>query len=441
MTSSPLGVPVATSPALSSGRRMSRSGTAPTSMGSPAGRWNPVSRCRCPCPTPRNRGRGMRSDTVGPCTKCGAPHERYGPAGRPLCAECSPGSAAATRQAAGHQAVIRTPKAEAPPGRARIRTRAFPVLKGPPMTEENAPDPYKCPDWCTDRNHAEREIANIRIHDSRGVITPDPSSVVMYAHQVIWQGKPEPAVVHVAATEVADGDHHARLELSADQTRALGLIVNDVAKSGMKGVRIWSKGLRELAAEIAEPGREWKRGADVRDPQRPAEGHRRRDQRTCRPHVCPSRGRTVLPGPQASPLRRWLPRLLHRSDQRHPGRGPGMNRKMMIDSNGTDFHGPGLFEINHADGSRSVTNVRRLAGAEREPGSMFIGAGTIMLGLLAAGLLYVSFSAQFTYIFAAKHQNVASIIQALCSMSAWSSSRCSASACPSRASPAVSSAR
>jgi hypothetical protein len=93
---------------------------------------------------------------------------------------------------------------------------------------------------------------------------------------------------------------------------------------------------------------------------------------------------------------------------------------MMIDTNVTeqqmaagDFRGPGLFEVNHADGSRSVTNVRRLAGADREPGSMFIGAGTIMLGLLGAGLLYVSFSAQFTYIFAAKHQHAASIIQAL----------------------------
>jgi len=97
-----------------------------------------------------------------------------------------------------------------------------------------------------------------------------------------------------------------------------------------------------------------------------------------------------------------------------------MNNKMMIDTNvaeqmmaAGDFRGPGLFEVNHADGSRSVTNVRRLAGADREPGSMFIGAGTIMLGLLGAGLLYVSFSAQFTYIFAAKHQNAASIIQAL----------------------------
>jgi hypothetical protein len=53
----------------------------------------------------------MRSDTVGPCTGCGASHERYGPGGGPLCPKCFPSSAAATRQAAGHQAVIRAPKA------------------------------------------------------------------------------------------------------------------------------------------------------------------------------------------------------------------------------------------------------------------------------------------------------------------------------------------
>ena len=77
-----------------------------------------------------------------------------------------------------------------------------------------------------------------------------------------------------------------------------------------------------------------------------------------------------------------------------------MNGKTMIDTNvaeqqmaAGDFRGPGLFEVTHADGSRLATNVRRLAGADREPGSVFIGAGTVMLGLLGAGLLYVSFSA------------------------------------------------
>jgi len=97
-----------------------------------------------------------------------------------------------------------------------------------------------------------------------------------------------------------------------------------------------------------------------------------------------------------------------------------MNRKMMIDANvaeqriaAGDFRGPGLFEVTHADSGTAITNVRRLAGADREPGSVFIGAGTVMLGLLGAGLLYVSFSAQFTYIFAAKHQHAASIVQAL----------------------------
>jgi len=54
----------------------------------------------------------MRADTIGPCTGCGAPHERYGPDGRPHCYACFPSTAAHARQAAGHQAVIRAPKAE-----------------------------------------------------------------------------------------------------------------------------------------------------------------------------------------------------------------------------------------------------------------------------------------------------------------------------------------
>lgn len=28
------------------------------------------------------------NDRTGPCARCGAPHERYGPAGRPLCPTC-----------------------------------------------------------------------------------------------------------------------------------------------------------------------------------------------------------------------------------------------------------------------------------------------------------------------------------------------------------------
>jgi hypothetical protein len=121
------------------------------------------------------------------------------------------------------------------------------------MTEENTADPHTCPAWCTDTKHAESASGEIRIHDSRGIITPDPSSGVMYASQVVWRGNPEPAVVHVAATNVPEGDGHVRLDLSADQTRHLGLIIDDIAKGGMKGIRAWSKGLRELSAEVAEP--------------------------------------------------------------------------------------------------------------------------------------------------------------------------------------------
>ena len=54
----------------------------------------------------------MRADIIGPCTGCGAPHERYGSDGRPLCHGCFPSTAAHARQAAGHQAVISAPKAE-----------------------------------------------------------------------------------------------------------------------------------------------------------------------------------------------------------------------------------------------------------------------------------------------------------------------------------------
>jgi hypothetical protein len=85
-----------------------------------------------------------------------------------------------------------------------------------------------------------------------------------------------------------------------------------------------------------------------------------------------------------------------------------MNGKPMIDTSPADqqmttFPGAGRF---------SVAAIGK-ADKDREPGSAFITTGTVMLGLLGTGLLYVSFSAQCTYIFAAKHQHAASIIQAL----------------------------
>ena len=77
-------------------------------------------------------------------------------------------------------------------------------------------------------------------------------------------------------------------------------------------------------------------------------------------------------------------------------------------------HGGGLFEVardgqDHAE----VTNIRRLAGTEREPGSVLVTAGMALLAMLDGGLLYVVFAAQDRFIFSVKHQNVASMIQAL----------------------------
>jgi hypothetical protein len=72
-----------------------------------------------------------------------------------------------------------------------------------------------------------------------------------------------------------------------------------------------------------------------------------------------------------------------------------------------------LFEITQANGERLVTNVRRLAGTERQPGSVLIGSAAWLLVLIGAGALYVSFSAQREYVFGARHQDAASIVEAL----------------------------
>ena len=77
--------------------------------------------------------------------------------------------------------------------------------------------------------------------------------------------------------------------------------------------------------------------------------------------------------------------------------------------------GPGLFAIDHTGGAESstvITNVRRLAGRERPPGSVLIAAATWLLAILDAGLLYVSFDAQYTYIFAVKNAKIPAMIEA-----------------------------
>ena len=58
-------------------------------------------------------------------------------------------------------------------------------------------------------------------------------------------------------------------------------------------------------------------------------------------------------------------------------------------SNSSVPRGPGLFEVGRATGERMVTNVRRIAGGERAPGSVLIGAAAWLLALVGAGALYV----------------------------------------------------
>ena len=83
-------------------------------------------------------------------------------------------------------------------------------------------------------------------------------------------------------------------------------------------------------------------------------------------------------------------------------------------------HGPGLFEIvsgrAHKDpggGWGEEIRVRELAERESRPGSALIAVAAWLLALIGGAALYVSFSAQREYVFGARHQNAASIIEAL----------------------------
>jgi hypothetical protein len=79
-------------------------------------------------------------------------------------------------------------------------------------------------------------------------------------------------------------------------------------------------------------------------------------------------------------------------------------------------NGPGLFAVTRTDAhgiaDPFITNVRKLAGKDRPPGSVVIAAATWLLVLLDAGLFYVSFDAQYQAIFAVKNASVPSMIEA-----------------------------
>jgi hypothetical protein len=74
--------------------------------------------------------------------------------------------------------------------------------------------------------------------------------------------------------------------------------------------------------------------------------------------------------------------------------------------------GRGLFAVVKGNGEELVTNVRRLAGRERGPGSGLVLAAAVLLGLLAAGLFVVTLNAQYKYVFTVKQQSVPAMIEA-----------------------------
>ena len=65
-----------------------------------------------------------------------------------------------------------------------------------------------------------------------------------------------------------------------------------------------------------------------------------------------------------------------------------------------------------ADGFRKLEGVH-LEGEDRAPGAALISWAAWLLALIGAGALYVSFTAQERYVFAARHQDAASIVEAL----------------------------
>ena len=83
----------------------------------------------------------------------------------------------------------------------------------------------------------------------------------------------------------------------------------------------------------------------------------------------------------------------------------------MLDDQGS--RGPGLSGITRDGGERAITCVRRRAGTGRTPGSVLIAVAAWLLALTGGGALFVSFSAQYAYIFTVRRQEAASVIEAL----------------------------
>ena len=75
--------------------------------------------------------------------------------------------------------------------------------------------------------------------------------------------------------------------------------------------------------------------------------------------------------------------------------------------------GSGLSGISRDGGDQLITNARSRAGTGRAPGSVLIAVAAWLLALIGGGALFVSFSAQYAYIFTVRRQDAASVIEAL----------------------------
>ena len=72
-----------------------------------------------------------------------------------------------------------------------------------------------------------------------------------------------------------------------------------------------------------------------------------------------------------------------------------------------------MSHIGPEPGQRLQASVRRQAGTGRAPGSVLIAAAAWLLAVTGGGALFVSFSAQYSYILAVRRQAAASVIEAL----------------------------
>src|SRR6266536_6189668 len=118
-----------------------------------------------------------------------------------------------------------------------------------------------------------------------------------------------------------------------------------------------------------------------------------------------ARGRGLVPN--------LFPGLLRDPPARSTGRSGMACRARTGSAMSTTRDGPGLSGITRDGGERFATSVRRRAGTGGAPGSVLIAAAAWLLALIGGGALFVSFSAQYTYIVTVRRQDAASVIEAL----------------------------